>query len=115
MFPKQQRLNLGVVEDRTIYKNKKIEKRFLRLFSRKVVKLGFKFGVSVPKKNVAKATDRNKIKRRAYSVIESHSINKKNIELLLVLKENYLEITDGESLFIKEFKDSLGELESQIV
>lgn len=111
MLPKRQRLNLNLPENRSIFRQKKIEGNFLKLYSRRSTNNEFKFGVSVPKRVVAKATDRNKVKRVVYSILESHAIKNKNIEILIIIIKNYQEPKE-KHLFVEEYKLFLDGLEN---
>ncbi len=112
MLPKRQRLNLNLPRDRAIFRQKKIEGNFLKLYFRGSINNEFKLGVSIPKKIVAKATDRNKIKRIVHSILESHTIKNKSIEILVIVIKKYQTITE-KSLFTEEFKLFLNGLEKE--
>ncbi len=113
MLPKSQRLNLSEPTDRFIFRHRAIETKHFAAYSRKSLSNLFKFGTSIPKKNVLKASRRNKIKRIIYSVLESHQILSKKIELLIVTTKDFKTTGENKQFFKEELTGVLNSLFKQ--
>ncbi len=84
MLSKEQRLNLGKTKNRNIFSssNKLKINRFLIFYRPGKT---FKASAVVPKKKINLAVDRNRIKRKIYSILEKHQIRKNKIEIVILL------------------------------
>lgn len=102
MLPKSQRLNLSESVNRSIFRHRAVETKYFVIYSRKSLDNLFKFGISISKKNVLKASNRNKLKRVIYSVLESHQLINKKIELLIVITKDFETIENNKQLIKEE-------------
>jgi ribonuclease P protein component len=91
--------------------------RYSRAFSGKFLRIRFarasqnfpRFGFIVPKKIIAKATDRNKIKRRLKSLVRSRAESIKPSDIIIFpsarsLKVKYLDLTDDFNKVLQQAK-----------
>ncbi|NCO11913.1 MAG: ribonuclease P protein component [Candidatus Pacebacteria bacterium CG_4_10_14_3_um_filter_34_15] len=109
MLSKQFKLDLR--SDKNFFYNcKKKHLQEFSVFYKKHTKDGLKIAIIVPKKTVKLATDRNRIKRIFYSVIEKlpEGIKNKNINVVIVV--NKADIKEKDLNLIKTIEGSLVEI-----
>ena len=98
MLPRSQRLNLKK-DFKWVAQGKKIETKYLKLFSRLGINLHPRIGIAVSSKTFSKSTDRNRARRLTSQAFQStYNVLPTNINIVALPKQGVLDVKSSEVL-----------------